>query len=158
MSEKEVQNHLAMWLTPSLFICPNAPMGGGEADILRYLQTRRIEEYEIKLSRADFRRDFKSKHYKHLNLKGELGQKESPNRFFYVYPKGMLKLEEIPEYAGAVEFEEMAGRLHEKFLNFNVVKKAPLLHSRKCDLKRLAYMIRGLSIRYWEKRRWEQES
>ena len=52
--------------------------------------------YEIKVSRADFRRDTHVK------------QREArlwSDRFYYVTPKGMLKSEEIPDWAGLMEFD-----------------------------------------------------
>lgn len=156
MNEKEVQNHLVMWLQPSLLIVPNVQLGPGQADLIRYSSRRKIEEYEIKLSRSDFFRDKSHKKHKHGIMTGKYPG-EIANRFFYAYPKGMIKIEEIPEYAGAVEFEESRDKFGDMHLRFDLVKKAPLLHSRKCDLKRLAYFMRGLSLRYWEKRRYRKE-
>lgn len=52
--------------------------------------------YEIKVSRADFRRDTAVK------------QREArlwSDRFYYVTPKGLLKSEEIPDWAGLMEFD-----------------------------------------------------
>ncbi len=52
--------------------------------------------YEIKVSRADFKRDTHQK------------QREArlwSDRFYYVTPKGLLKPEEIPDWAGLIEFD-----------------------------------------------------
>lgn len=53
--------------------------------------------YEIKVSRADFKRETHAK------------QREArlfSDRFYYVTPKGLLKHEEIPDWAGLVEIVE----------------------------------------------------
>jgi hypothetical protein len=52
--------------------------------------------YEIKVSRADFKRETHQK------------QREArlwSDRFYYVTPKGLLKPEEIPDWAGLMEFD-----------------------------------------------------
>lgn len=52
--------------------------------------------YEIKISRQDFKRDTAEK------------QREArlySDRFFYVAPKGLLKKEDIPDWAGLIEFD-----------------------------------------------------
>lgn len=53
--------------------------------------------YEIKVSRADFRRDT------------SLKQREArlfSDQFFYVAPAGLLKPEEVPDWAGLIEYSE----------------------------------------------------
>ncbi|MEW9535664.1 MmcB family DNA repair protein [Agrobacterium radiobacter] len=53
--------------------------------------------YEIKVSRADYRRDTHEK------------QREArlfSDRFYYVTPAGMLKTHEIPDWAGLIEISE----------------------------------------------------
>lgn len=52
--------------------------------------------YEIKISRSDFKRDTHVK------------QREArlwSDRFFYVCPKGLVKPDEIPDWAGLMEFD-----------------------------------------------------
>lgn len=64
--------------------------------------------YEIKISRADFRRDSHGK------------QREArlfSDRFYYVTPPGLLSAEEIPDWAGLIEMRD--GKKH-------VVVPAPL--------------------------------
>ncbi|WP_394658791.1 MmcB family DNA repair protein [uncultured Novosphingobium sp.] len=52
--------------------------------------------YEIKISRADFRRDHAFK------------QREArlySDQFYYVTPAGLVRREEVPEWAGLIEFD-----------------------------------------------------
>lgn len=139
MTERQVQNALFKWFPRSLLVVPNIGTDLGEADIIRYLHSRSVEEYEIKISRADFVKD-KSKRSKHIYLQDR--HRRCPNRFFYVCPKEIKA--EVPEYAGLIEFTLAEGQFF-----FNVVKAAPLLHKHRCDVRRMAYLIRGITIRYW---------
>lgn len=53
--------------------------------------------YEVKISRADFRRD------------NAIKQREArlfSDQFFYVTPAGLLKPEEVPDWAGLIEYTD----------------------------------------------------
>lgn len=67
----------------------------------------RAQAYEIKVTRADFLRDSLAKQSAALQF---------ANRFWYVTPPDLLKKEEIPEWAGLLEWH---GKL------FHVKRKAP---------------------------------
>lgn len=53
--------------------------------------------YEIKVSRADFKRD--------THMKQRQARLFS-DRFYYVAPKGLIRPDELPDWAGLVEFED----------------------------------------------------
>lgn len=76
------------------------------------------KEIEIKISRSDFKADFK-KEQKHLFLSTAKG---SPNKFFYACQTGLLSIDEIPSYAGLIYFDDY---------NCTVVKEAPYIHKEK---------------------------
>lgn len=57
--------------------------------------------YEIKVSRADFRRD---------NYEKQREARLFSDRFYYVTPVGLLKSMEIPDWAGLVEVDETRQR------------------------------------------------
>lgn len=104
-------------------------------------------EFEVKISRSDFFSD-KKKVEKHLALeKGIYMEKKTeykfnsetnknerveyfeerkrdfrPNKFFYVLPKGLVSVNEIPIYAGLMYVENQ---------NIETVKEAPFLHKNK---------------------------
>jgi len=82
-------------------------------------------EIEIKVSRADFFKDFK-KDKKHIWLKTGLFEgfenKFRPNRFYYCVPENLIKIEEIPEYAGL---------MYIKNGNVFTIKEAPFIHKEK---------------------------
>lgn len=56
----------------------------------------------------------------------DINKKSLPNCFYYVCPKGLLKVEEIPSYAGLMYFdnEEITDKI-------KIVKKAPHIHKDK---------------------------
>lgn len=59
--------------------------------------------YEVKISRADFKRDHHMK---------QRQARLFSDRFYYVAPKGLIRSEELPDWAGLIEFE--AGVLSRK--------------------------------------------
>lgn len=86
---------------------PELRLGSGYSDIAQ----RRIDlfmisaekgnyttAFEIKVSRADFLKDTKD------DLK-QRGARLYSSNFYYVAPKGMLKIDEIPMWAGLIEYD-----------------------------------------------------
>lgn len=59
--------------------------------------------FEIKVSRGDFKHDLEN------DLK-QRGARLYSNYFYYVTPKGLLKPEEIPIWAGLIEFDLETGK------------------------------------------------
>lgn len=131
-----------------------------ESDKLIKTKSGYLYEYEIKISKSDFKNDFKNKKLKHAILSGEkytpdfndwyeqvrrqfplitkdelfasvlvskflTANYKRPNYFYYAVPEGMLKTDDIPEYAGLVY-------LNPDIVHWpSVVKPAPLLHKDK---------------------------
>lgn len=97
----------------------------------KFIETRSglIYEFEIKVSRSDYKNDFKHKQDKHVILEGkeehipsyekykkrfahyggDISDKhyrtenfKKPNYFYYAVPEGMIDASEVPSYAGLV--------------------------------------------------------
>lgn len=90
-------------------------------------------EFEIKISRSDFFNDSKKKtkqeilstgKYTHYN--GISEHKFRPNKMFYVVPKDMIKVNEIPSYAGLMYVDGY---------NLVTIKDAPFIHKDKLKLE-----------------------
>lgn len=101
---------------------------------------RYIYEVEVKLSRSDFFADFK-KGEKHTSLTTAMGLKlfneihtQTPNRFYYCCPEGMIKKEELPPYAGLIY-------LNENGTSARQVKTAPMIHKNNNVDKYLRSLI-----------------
>lgn len=120
-------------------------------DIFKLTKSGLVVEYEIKVSRADFKNDF-SKSYevydfsnggrrivvKNKHVEMAAGRTDI-NRFFFVMPAGLVRLAEVPKHCGLIEFN--SGRL-------TITKNAPLIRrtAPNIDFKELA---RSLSWREW---------
>ena len=103
-----------------------------ESDYLAVTRAGIFYEVEIKISRADFFNDFKHKEKKHLILehnekapRTELGM---PNYFYYAVPDGLIKIDEVPSYAGLI---------YVKPWGITIEKDAEKLHSEKLDINKL---------------------
>lgn len=131
-----------------------------EADLLSMTKSFLLHEFEIKLSRSDFAKEkriienclddgcklrrFESLS-KQLSENSDLGI--APNYFWYCAPSGVIKEEEIPDYAGLIEFYEFR-----KEDRINIIKPAPRLHSGKASDKVIYSMMRSLNFRHWKNR------
>ena len=118
-----------------------------ESDSLAVTKSGYVYEYEIKISRADFKNDFKHKKMKHQLLEGtyvitgfetvgdgKMRLNDRPNYFFYVVPEGLITVEEVPDYAGLIYIKPIYnydGTI--RWYNTVVVKEAPKLHKDKID-------------------------
>lgn len=113
-----------------------------EADLVSVTKAGLVHEYEVKLSLADYRRDF-GKKWKHASLQDQMWR--SPNYFWYVTSGFEI---EPPEYAGWLEIvDTRSGR----GLIVHNHKEAPRLHSKKVTEKQtetighlLAYRLKNL--------------
>lgn len=138
------------WLRST--IMPNfTPVGWWENDVFEITGAGYWIEYEIKVSRGDFFADAKKynteypegfqwdpvkKEYpkgvqrtKHERLAD--GDIKGPNRFYFLVPKGLVKPEEIPAWAGLIYAYK--NEADDRYIRFDQVVKAPLIHKSKLD-------------------------
>lgn len=105
----------------------------GEEDFIVVKYNGYVNSYEVKISRADFKKDFEKK-TRHQILEngwftsdkkqfkpkeegkgyeyyypGDQIPRQRPNKFFYVCPENLIKKEEIPHYAGLIYITENGG-------------------------------------------------
>lgn len=142
-SELHIQRILFAWLEQKghELICPNTGVFGWEADLVSVTSSMYAHEFEIKISRSDFKADAQ-KILKHKTLISKRRTYPGPSRFFYVVPTGLLDGLDVPEHAGLIEVFPGARP--------PIIRKpAPLLHSYSITPGQRAYMARGLMLRYW---------
>lgn len=102
-----------------------------ESDYLSLTKSGYLYEGEVKISKSDFKADFK-KEKKHLLLETKYNGKSlsdndlCPHYFFYAVPEGLIDVSEVPEYAGLVY-----ATTYYPYVKW--VKKPPLLHKEKYD-------------------------
>lgn len=99
--------------------------GYGETDFLVVQKSGLIFDIEIKISRSDFFADFKKK-IKHDKLSKPQDGTDKPNKFYYAVPKGLVTVNEIPEYAGLLYID--GNHIYE-------AKPAPILHKNKLEFR-----------------------
>lgn len=142
MNTKEITIHLQKWLYQhsNIYQAVNFSRSFHECDILGVTKALITTEIEIKVTRRDFRAD-KNKIAKHLRL--EAGNQESfwniPNKFYYGCPKELIKLTEIPLYAGLLWVDESG--------NVEVIRKPAMIHKEKITMKVLLSMLGLLTER-----------
>lgn len=126
------------------YVMPNIFIGRYEFDVLVLNnQNKYFHEIEVKVSKSDFKRDFKKGHRqldfensngyadrKYLYLSkhdcyenGENGKisSETPNKFWFAVPENLITKEEIPDYAGLFYYSETYPYLR-------IVKPARFIH------------------------------
>jgi len=122
-----------------------------ETDFLVVQKSGYCYEIEIKISRCDFLNDFKKKN-KHLILNegiymkkkyryhtdpvtkkktsehyyGPIEWKYRPNKFYYCVPEGLIKKQEVPDYAGLMYVNSYGV--------VTTIKEPRFLHKEKIDL------------------------
>lgn len=128
-------------------LIPNFYYGNYEMDLFKLSHPANyITEYEIKISKSDFKADFKKgkeyirhpelNHTKHdLMASGKCKQ----NKFFFVVPEGLIKKEDVPPYAGLM--------YHKKSGFIEIVKPAPFIHKIKPGDEIYKQLSRSLCFR-----------
>jgi hypothetical protein len=143
-----------------------------EHDIIAVSRSMLTTEYEVKVSRADFRKDFKKGKLKDGNGKffgrgkhdlynealdnytsfGQVStafeQYEIPNRFYYTCPPDLIREEELPRFAGLIYVSGFTLRDQKKvFHEIKVIKKAPFIHKQKAAPALIFRMCQTLTAR-----------
>lgn len=145
---KNIESSLSMYLyekghspiSTHVTIC-----GLSECDVISISKSNYIYEYEIKISRADYKKDFiKEKHMHIINEKPVYRRKGEifyyiPNYFNFVVPHDLISIDEIPEYAGLIYINDD--------LTFEVIKKPKLLHKTTASDKFIRKLAHNLTCK-----------
>ena len=127
--------------------------GLSECDVISISKSNYIYEHEVKISRSDFKADFKKEKHKFMTERKSIKErliKENnqmvrdiwyltSNYFYFVVPDGLISIEEIPEYAGLIYVSEN--------LEFNIIKKAPLIHKEKASSRFIRQLSHNLTCK-----------
>lgn len=119
------------------FVLPNyTPAGWYECDVFEITKAGYFREYEVKLTRADFKADAEKRHNgwrAALTTKHEaMGDPRGPSQFWFVTPKGLVTLDDVPAWAGLIILIDRGTDRpwHNRFGPLQV-KAAPKLHRQK---------------------------
>lgn len=168
VNERIIQNWLWRYhRNSSELVMPSyTPKGWWECDLMVVTKSLMWHEYEIKLSRKDFYKDqnkgrrrlkkFIDDHgvmqfgpvtetTKHLLIAG--ASRSGPNCFWFVMPRDLVPLDEVPSWAG-VKILVPRGR----WLAFDVVRKAPRIHTQPVSQEIVDHARSVCYWRYWHER------
>lgn len=139
--------------------------GFQECDVIAVTKSMIVTEFEVKISRADFKKDFKKGKHQYLSGKLSNDYRNIPNRFFFVCPTGLIKVEEVPEHAGLIYVKLFTLTDQDKrHFEIELIKPAPLIHRDKAGPELIFRICQSLTQRmifgcalmtYRNKRSWE---
>lgn len=134
MNSNEIQQGLICFAraNTSDIVVPNYYIGRYECDLLKITKVGHLYEYEIKVSRADFKKDAE-KAYRSYRT-GETVTKHTEilngkrcHRFYFVVPEGLVNPAEVPDGFGLIY------ACVNKYLSFKIVKISKLFKAKNCD-------------------------
>ena len=150
ITEQVIQAKLMFWIMHEkkhFCVVPNATnVFWWECDILSMTYAHLLHEFEIKLSKADYKKDFQK--YKHSvfgdksQWADEIGYARSPSYFWFVTYGVRI---DPPEYAGWIGL--LGDPEKPTTLRIDVRKEAPRLHKQKPTQKQMLSMGRSLAFR-----------
>lgn len=115
----------------------------GELDVCSVSKAGYVHEFEVKVSRADFKADAKKRKWHYYDYAHEASKQawfiKAPNYFTYVCPEGMIKPEELKPWQGLIYL------LPDN--SIQVVKKSTIIHKVKFDLPKL--LTKMLTVNNW---------
>lgn len=159
VDEKLSANQIIQWFIdkcarekPQAKIFPNTYIGNWECDIVELTKSGYLYEYEVKISRADFKSDAKkeTKFYSKANHKKYevLQSGQRVNYFYYVVPSHLISVDEVPEFAGLIYVDTT-------YVNpyFKVIKQAPKLSKEKITPDKMLKLLDSIYYRFHQYRR-----
>lgn len=132
-------------------VYPNVFVGSWEADLLEISRYGLTYEYEVKVSRSDFLRDFKKTDSSGNYKMDEVSAGNRTNYFYYIVPRGLVAPDEVPDHAGLVYayYGTLVEKGHsEKKMYFDIVKSAKKLTRSKADEKLISILHQSIYFRY----------
>lgn len=143
-SSSKIIKQLYQYLSHTHFpIASNCYIYNWESDLITINENKQVTEYEVKISRNDYKADFR-KDKKHASIldayQYNCNSELIPNYFYYVITPGLLDKKEIPLYAGLIEVG----------LSIRIVKQAPLLHELNAPDDMEMKILKKVYTKYWK--------
>lgn len=135
-------------------IFPNIFIDRWECDLLEITKAGHTYEYEVKISRSDFKADARKQTFR--QSKANAIRSGRTNYFYYITPKDLIVSDEVPEYAGLIYVIPYEARFysHEKGYysknryRFDVIKSAPKLSANKIEPNKLLKLYESTYYRF----------
>ena len=146
--ENDIQNGIWSSLSSAHIFCvPNVYFyPDWESDLISVTNSGRVWEFEIKLSKSDYKRDFEKRRHEIMDHNPYRGAYQ----FYYVIYGFDLSLDELPPYAGLM----VASYWRKYNIFYPSVKKSSPRRSKtkKITDKQKLDLSRKLMFRYWDNR------
>lgn len=135
----------------SEIVVPNYYLGRYECDLLKISSSGYLTEYEIKVSKADFKKDAEKKHKVYNQSTGFktkhdiIRNGERCNRFYFVVPENLIDPKSVPDGFGliyAIPVKEKPEKL-----NFKIVKVSKLLKKDPCYKSDYKHIAQNLTLK-----------
>lgn len=149
MTSRDIQRAILLDRYHNQTVFPNfTPSGWFECDVFCLSRAGYWTEFEIKVSRGDFRADADKAPEIHeitegqwVTRKGESKHQRlaradttGPSRFFFVTPAGMIEQAEVPDWAGLIHAHQQSSISR---ITCEIIKPAPRLHQSKANPQHL---------------------
>lgn len=162
MNANQIQNALYHeYCKSSKLIVPNVYVYHKyESDLLRVTKAMYTIEYEIKLTKSDFCADFRKSHNTIVGIKNRrmVYDKQTkhdyylsgkgPNEFYYVFPQGLIDLQNVPDWCGVIEVKEY-DYFGQTRLSLHKVQHPHRLHKDVINTHHLNHLYESTYYRYW---------
>jgi hypothetical protein len=150
ISEKIIQRSLFKFYNRlnHKLIVPNIYLHYSEADLITVQTSGYVNEIEIKLTKADFKRDFKKRKHQYMLESMKPGSRlHTPNYFWFCIPKTLLpKIDcDIPDNYGMILMDENG-------IYPEIYKRAKIMHRQKVTDKQVRQIARSLMFKMWSVR------
>lgn len=153
MTARDIQRSLLLDRYRRNLCCPNyTPNRWWECDVFELTASGFFVEYEIKLTRSDFKADA-MKVKRHWNGAFDRDEKKhdllaaadvnGPSRFYYVVPEGLIEQSELPLWAGLITCTMRSAPSAKFPVIIKEAVKAPRLHKRKLN-EQVATHVRSI--------------
>jgi hypothetical protein len=136
-------------------VFPNIFIDRYECDLLELTKSGYLYEYEVKISKSDFKADAKKATFKSTKY-DELKTGNRVNYFYYIVPKDLINVEDVPYFAGLIYASKTQVTYHsmEKGyykvdrIRFETVKYAPKLSKEKITQNRMTKILDSMYYRF----------
>lgn len=118
-----------------------------EADLIGITKANYMYEYEIKITKQNFMKDFTKSKHRIMHRTPKTGNPRIPNYFSYVAPLNAMPIC-IPDNAGLIEVVKSGRSQHGMY--FTEIRKPHKIHEQKVSEKGIIKMLRAMMFKYWD--------
>ena len=153
------------YLNNSIVMAPNVYLWGSfESDFVRVTKSGYGIEYEIKLSKSDFKADFKKSNLKIEGINNDrhviyssfkkhewLLTGKGPTEFYYVFPESLINPNDVPDWAGIVIAREIPPSEYytQSHVRVHLLRKAKRLNREPLSDMKIKNIYTSCYYRYW---------